>query len=200
MVAGERRGKGWVRRVIGVVGRVYDDGMERARKCAKAYVFATEIYNMEIVMKLSVIAMMLLMSSCAASGRAPAEPWSVRVTSSGGIAGRGAGTFAIDSDGGIAVTTMTGKSCTFRATDDEMRRFRELLSNAHPESWSESYIPKESCCDRFEYELTLDEAGKKHTVKWIDDPAPMPKDLAALTNAMVGPAPSLRDPYATRCQ
>jgi hypothetical protein len=176
--------------------------MERARKCAKAPVFAREIYNMESVMKLSAITMMLLILSCAASRTAPPEPWSVEVTSSGGIAGRGAGSFAIDSTGrvAVAVTTMTRKSCTFPATEEEMGRFRELLANARPDAWSDSYVPKDSCCDRFEYELTLDLAGKKRTVKWIDDPAPMPKDLVALTSAMVGTPPSLRVTYGAKCQ
>ena len=150
-------------------------------------------------MKLSVIATMLTMLSCAASGTAPAEPWSVAVTSSGGLAGRGAGSYSINSAGEIAVTSMNGKTCAFRATDEEMTRFRDLLTNARPETWNESYIPKESCCDRFEYELTIDEAGKKRTVKWIDDPEPMPADLQALTNAMVGAPPSLRVTYGGQC-
>ena len=151
-------------------------------------------------MKLSAITMMLLTLSCAATRTAPAEPWSVEVTSTGGIAGRGAGSFAIDSAGKVSVTTMTRKSCTFQATDDEISRFRELLANAGPDTWSESYLPKDPCCDRFEYELTLDLAGTKKTVKWIDDPAPMPKDLAALTSAMVGTPPSLRVTYGAKCQ
>ena len=146
------------------------------------------------------IAMMLLTSSCAASRTQPIEPWSVGVTSSGGIAGKGAGSYAIDSTGKISVTTMTGRSCTFQATDDEMNRFRTLLTNARPDSWKASYIPKDPCCDRFEYELTLDEAGVKHTVTWIDDPQPMPKDLTALTNAMVGGAESLRVTYGDQCR
>jgi hypothetical protein len=151
-------------------------------------------------MKLSVIATMMLMLSCAASRTAPAEPWSISVTSSGGLAGRGAGSYSINSAGEVAVTTMMDKSCTYRATGEEMARFRELLTNARPETWNASYIPQESCCDRFEYELTLDEAGKKRTVRWIDDPAPMPEDLAALTNAMVGVSPSLRVTYGEQCQ
>jgi hypothetical protein len=175
--------------------------MERARKCAKAPVLTNKLYNSETAMKLSVmIAMMLMTLSCAASRTRPIEPWSIAVTSSGGLAGKGAGSYAIDSTGKISVTTMLGRSCTFQATDAEMSRFRELLTNARPESWQASYIPKDPCCDRFEYELTLDEAGTKRTVKWIDDPEPMPNDLKALTNAMVGPAPSLRDSYGAQCQ
>lgn len=152
-------------------------------------------------MKLSVmIAVMLSTVACAASRTQPIEPWSIAVTSSGGIAGKGAGSFSIDSAGKISVTTMTGRSCTYQATAEEMNHFRELLTYAHPDSWKESYIPENPCCDRFEYELTLDEAGTKHTVKWIDDPAPMPKDLVALTDAMVGPEPSLRVTYGAQCQ
>ena len=150
-------------------------------------------------MKLSIITTMMLMLSCAASRTTPAEPWSISVTSSGGLAGKGAGSYSIDSAGDIHVTSMTGKRCSFRATDEELARFRELLMNARPESWKESYVPKESCCDRFEYEMTIDEAGKKRTVRWIDDPDPMPADLAALTNAMVGPPPSLRVTYGGQC-
>lgn len=151
-------------------------------------------------MKLSVVALMLLMLSCAASRTKPVEPWKIEVTSSGGIAGRGAGSYAITSDGEVSVTTMLRKSCTFHATDAEMRRFAELLTNARPDTWDASYVPKDPCCDRFEYELTLDEGGVKHTVKWIDDPRPMPKDLAALTSAVVGPAPSLRATYGDQCR
>lgn len=153
-------------------------------------------------MKLSLLAAMVMMTtvSCAAARTAPAEPWSVGVTSSGGLAGRGAGSFAIASNGEVSVTTMTGKSCTLRATDADLRRFVELLTNAKPEAWAESYVPENSCCDRFEYVLTLDEAGRKTTVKWIDDPAPMPKDLQALTEAMVGQPPSLRVDYGSQCR
>jgi hypothetical protein len=185
---------------MSVVRRVYEFNLERARKCAKAPVSARFVYNMETAMKLSVVATMMLVLSCAASRTAPAEPWSVSVTSSGGIAGRGAGSYAIASDGQVSVTSMMGKSCTFRATDEEMRRFRDLLANARPKTWKASYVPENSCCDRFEYELVFDEAGAKHTVKWIDDPEPMPKDLAALTDAMVGAPPSLRVTYGQQCQ
>ena len=151
-------------------------------------------------MKLSVMTTMMLMLSCAASSSAPREPWSIAVTSSGGLAGRGAGSYSIDSAGEVAVTSMSGKSCTFRATDAELARFRELLTNAQPERWKDSYVPEESCCDRFQYEMTIDEAGAKTVVTWIDDPEPMPEDLAALTNAMTGAPPSLRVTYGGQCR
>lgn len=153
-------------------------------------------------MKLSLLMMMVSVVACAASSRpAPAEPWQLAVTSSGGIAGRGAGSYSIGSDGAIGVTSMTRVTCRYEATGEEMSRFRTLLANAHPEAWKESYVPENACCDRFEYELTITEAGKTpQTVKWIDDPEQMPADLAAITAALVGPEPSLRATYSGKCR
>ena len=51
-----------------------------------------------------------------------------------------------------------------------------------------------------EGEMTIDEAGAKTVVTWIDDPEPMPEDLAALTNAMTGAPPSLRVTYGGQCR
>jgi hypothetical protein len=174
---------------------------ERARKCAKGHVLMRFFYNAENAMKRSIIAAMLMTLSCAASSRTkPSEPWSVSVTSSGGLAGKGAGSYSINSAGAITVTTMTGTVCNVTASEEDMNRFRTLLMNSKPDAWNDSYIPEESCCDRFEYELTVDEAGTKRVVKWIDDPAPMPGDLKALTDAMVGGEESLRVKYGQNCR
>jgi hypothetical protein len=185
---------------MGVVRRVYDADLERARKCAKEPVLSCFFYNRENAMKLSILAAMLLMWSCAAARTRPVEPWSVSVTSSGGLAGKGAGSYSINSNREVSVTTMTGKTCSFPASDATMAQFNAILTKAKPEAWGTSYIPEDACCDRFEYELTLDEAGTKHTVKWIDDPLAMPADLKALTDAMVGGDPSLRVTYGAMCR
>jgi hypothetical protein len=176
--------------------------MERARNRAKQCYFMYRIYNRENAMKLSVLMMMVSVVACAASSRtAPAEPWQFEVTSSGGIAGRGAGNYSISSDGTVVVTTMTRTTCRYTATGEDLSRFRTLLANARPQTWKESYIPENACCDRFEYQLTVTEAGQTpRTVKWIDDPEPMPKDLAAITAAMVGPEPSVRTTYGGKCR
>jgi hypothetical protein len=159
------------------------------------------IYNRENAMKLSLMMLMVSVVACAASSRtAPSEPWRFEVTSSGGITGRGAGSYSIASDGTIEVTSPANTACRFEATDEEKSRFRTLLANARPEQWKASYVPENPCCDRFEYELTVVEAGKERKVKWIDDPLPMPADLAAITAAMVGPDPSLRATYGGQCR
>jgi hypothetical protein len=162
--------------------------------------FVRKIYNQENAMKLSALAVILLLMSCAASQSKPVAPWRIEVTTSGGITGRGNGSWAIASDGKIAVTNMSGKSCSFDATAAERTRFETLLTNARPDTWDASYAPENRCCDRIEYVMTVDEGGVQKKVEWIDDPRPMPKDLAALVQAMSGIAPSLRTQYGDQCR
>ncbi len=172
-----------------------------ARKRLFRGLFAVEIHNLESAVKLSAFLLTLMtLASCAASQpSAPATPWTISLTSSGGLAGRGNGSYAINSSGEIAITTSLGRSCSFQATEEELRRFRSLLAAASPERWKASYMPEDRCCDRFEYTLTVDEAGKVITTEWIDDPVPMPKDLTAIADALTDGASSLRVTYGPRC-
>lgn len=155
-----------------------------------------EFYNVKTPVKLSAI-LLLLLAGCAASHATPKRPWRVEVTTAGGIAGRGTGDYAIDSDGKVAARLFNGRDCTFTTSAAPIEA---LLAKARPQEWKASYVPENACCDRFEYTLTYDEAGEKTTVKWIDDPLPMPDDLVALSNAIVGgDATSLRMQAAERC-
>ncbi|HEX2835771.1 MAG TPA: hypothetical protein VHW00_22370 [Thermoanaerobaculia bacterium] len=137
-------------------------------------------------MKLSAFLMLILsLTSCAASqSTAPATPWKLELTTSGGITGRGNGSVSLDSGGALAVTTIANKSCSFEASADELRRFTELLAAARPGNWKESYAPENRCCDRIEYTLSYDAAGTVTKSSWIDDPLPMPDDLTALSEAL----------------
>jgi hypothetical protein len=151
-------------------------------------------------MKLSALSLFLLLISCAASQSKPATPWRIEVATTGGITGRGNGSWSIGSDGRVAVTNIAGKSCTFEASAEERARFETLLANARPDTWAAEYVPENPCCDRIGYTMTVDEAGVQRKVEWIDDPEPMPKDLVALVQAMSGVAPSVRTEYGERCR
>ena len=153
-------------------------------------------------MKLSASFLLLFaLAACAASQGAPKRPWRVEVTTSGGFAGRGAGDYAIDSDGKVDARLFNGNACKFTTSADDLRRFETILGESHPEQWAPSYVPDDPCCDRIEYVLTFDEAGVKKTTKWIDDPLPMPGGLTALADAMMGgDAKSVRMQAAERCQ
>lgn len=131
----------------------------------------------------ALVATLLALTSCAAANR-PLAPWKIELTTSGGIAGKGTGSYTIDSDGAITVTTMTGTQCTYKATDQELRTLTELLTDARPTTWKSSYSPENICCDRITYSLRVTAAGATKPVSWIDDPLPMPHDLSALADAV----------------
>jgi len=185
-----------------VVQRVYDAELRLATNRGKTRYFVGEFYNVKTDMKFSALFLaVLLLAGCAASHAAPKRPWRVEVTTSGGFAGRGAGDYAIDSDGKVAARLFNGSACTYTASADDLRRVEELLAKARPREWKESYVPENPCCDRIEYTLTFDEAGTKTTTKWIDDPLPMPEDLVAVSNAIVGgEATSVRMRATERCK
>lgn len=152
-------------------------------------------------MKLSRIFLsMMLVTACAAAGSAPERPWRIEVATSGGIAGRGIGTFAIDSDGKIAIRKMNGEACSYDATKEELARVETLLGNATPKRWRASYVPENSCCDRIEYAMTVDEAGEIAETRWLDAPPELPKDLNALGDAIVGSETSIRAQSVERCR
>jgi len=150
------------------------------------------------MMKISLSLSLLFLIGCAASAVGPTEPWRVEVATSGGLTGRGMGTFAVVSEGKAQVTMADGRPCTFALTPDELRRVEAVLP-AERSAWRDSYIPENSCCDRFQYDLTVDEGGQVTRTKWIDDPLPMPADLEALASAMVGGAQSIRVLASERC-
>jgi hypothetical protein len=100
----------------------------------------------------------------------------------------------------VNITTMAGKSCTGRADEEELSRFAALVENARPDRWASSYVPENPCCDRIEYTMTVERGGATRMVKWVDDPAPMPTDLQAIVDAMVGAASSIRVRHGGKCE
>lgn len=161
-------------------------------------VFVTrDFYNVKSPVKLSAL-LLLFFAACTASHAAPKRPWRVEVTTTGGITGRGAGDYAIDSDGKVTARLADNRACTFTTSPEGIEA---ILTKARPGEWKESYVPENPCCDRFEYTLTYDEAGVKKTTKWIDDPLPRPADLVGLANAIVGGEPSsIRMLAAEQCR
>lgn len=142
--------------------------------------------------------LMLILTACAASR--PKEPWLIQIRTAGGFAGRGMGMYSIDSAGKVRIVRANGQACEYDATKDELRRITKLLGDAKPREWKPAYIPENSCCDRFEYLMIIDEASVVTQTRWIDDPLPMPPDLQALIDAIVGGEKSLRVTSSERCK
>jgi hypothetical protein len=142
--------------------------------------FARELYNVENEPMRSGKWLLLVVVAlgCGTSSPTTVRPWTLELATSGGITGRGLGTIRIDSGG----TAVVG-DCSSNVTD--LERFDALLANARPAQWRESYVPENPCCDRIEYALTADIAGRTHRTRWIDDPLPMPADLTAIGDALL---------------
>lgn len=157
------------------------------------------------MLSLSRLLLLPLLVGCAAQPSmtsSATQPWRVELNSSGGLAGRGNGSFVVSSDGSVRVTTMERKSCTFRATDAELHKLAEVIQRSRPSAWKASYVPKETCCDRFEWNLALTVGEAETKTSWIDDPLPMPADLEAVIEAITSSsdAGSIRSRFYERCR
>lgn len=192
-----------------MVQRVYDANVTLATNRKETRYFArrrdtlrVSFYNVKSAMKLTAsLLTVVLVSGCTATYAAPTRPWRVEVATDGGFTGRGIGTYALDSDATATARLMNGKGCTFTLSADELANFESILANARPDRWKESYVTESTCCDRILYELTWDDADGERSTRWIDAPLPMPDDLVALSNAIVGgDATSIRMLAAERCK
>src|SRR5690242_17379097 len=151
-------------------------------------------------MKLSGMLMSMMVVAAACAAAPPEKPWTVSVTTSGGMTGRGVGAWTIRSDGNVLVRKPDRSECTFKLTDDELDDVTRLLANAKPERWKESYVPENNCCDRITWALEFDEAGRVSATEWLDAGPQLPKDLAALAERIVGGETSIRATSAERCK
>ena len=150
-------------------------------------------------MKLSasiILFTILSLTSCAASQNGSEAPWRLELTTSGGITGSGSGNATVDSGGSVTIVSMQRKSCAFEAAAEELAPLAARVAAADPESWNDSYIPSNPCCDRIEYVLTVTRGEEKKTVRWIDDPLPLPADLKAVSDALN----EIRRKYGERCR
>ena len=152
--------------------------------------------KLSIGVTLALIAMTL--TTCASSAPEPIRPWSIEIVTSGGITGRGIGTYVIDSDGNVMVLTPKRERCDLRATAEEIESIEALLVAAEPSTWYASYVPADRCCDRVEYTLTLKQADRTFETEWIDASLPRPDELLALTDAILGGTESVRTRHECR--
>jgi hypothetical protein len=171
---------------------------------------ALEIYNVEIAMKLSALAVFLMLScttqqpatqsqsqpaQTSAETATQSEPWSVKYESSGGISGRGMGNVTIASDGTITVRSLNGKTCTYQATANERRQVEHLVPRALGQETAAGESKERACCDMITYTMTIDRSGVQRSTTWGEDSSKLPPDVRALATAMNG----LRASYVGRC-
>jgi hypothetical protein len=94
---------------------------------------------------------------------------------SGGLAGRTEG-WSIYTNG--LVMSSDGKSG--QVSPEEVADLLRQADAAGFFSWRDSYLPKNTCCDRFTYKLTVRMAGQTKTVTTIDAASEEPAELGTI--------------------
>jgi hypothetical protein len=121
---------------------------------------------------------------------ATATNWQVRIETSGGFTGRGAGNVAVLSDG--AVQTSGLRACTDKLTSVRVETLSRAVAAAAPASWNPSYVRAsnpQGCCDQYHYVLTIeapntDGRPTKYTTRWYSEMlSALPVDLRAIYDA-----------------
>jgi hypothetical protein len=130
----------------------------------------------------------MLLTACATTAEGP---WTMELTSSGGIAGRGNGAIVADSDDRLVITLMDGRQCSYTSFE---RQLGEAVAAARPQRWSESYTTP--CADCFEWTLTLTRGEKTYTTSWLEIAPGRPDDLVRLSDALR----EVKAAYDERCR
>jgi hypothetical protein len=107
----------------------------------------------------------------------------MKLTSEGGITGRGVGGIAID--GASVIANDTRRSCSGTLSAEEATRLRELASKTDPGSWPESYASAEhphGSPDQIRYTLTV---GARSTSWYGEAGENVPQAIIDLRAALV---------------
>ena len=126
---------------------------------------------------LSLRSLLLLTVFAACSAKPVTQPWKLELTSSGGFTGRGVGSFTLDSTGAAVTTTLDGRTCTLRVPDATVQKIASALATRT--RWTESYMPKNQCCDRVTWTMKIDVGGVPRTLRWMERSKDMPRELNA---------------------
>jgi len=138
----------------------------------------------------------------AAHARPPARPkvsaWRLKLTSSGGISGRGGGEVIITSRGEVVagrppVANQVGPSCKGRLRPSRLRAISRAVLSARPATWRARYVDPQNpdgCCDQFSYQLELemnssaDAPPQTYTTGWHEESRRLlPKELREILSA-----------------
>lgn len=92
-------------------------------------------------------------------------------------------TWVIDADGRVTHSGR-GPGTDRQLTPDEMAQLINAIRAANPASLKASYIPKNTCCDRFTHALTITLDGWTGTVLTLDAAPDEPPALTSLLSTL----------------
>jgi hypothetical protein len=106
---------------------------------------------------------------------------------SGGFVGSN-DTWIIDSQGTVI---HQGSGISTQLTEAQMVGLADAVRAADFMALEDSYVPKDTCCDRYEYTITIAANGQPKTVRTIDASPTAPLELTQLVDALnrLMPAP-----------
>ena len=131
-------------------------------------------------------------------GRGKVTAWRLKLTSSGGISGRGGGEVTITSRGEVvagrpALGGQLGPSCEGKLRPAQLRALGQAVLSARPAAWRPRYVDPQNpdgCCDQFNYQLELELSGpagappQTYTTGWHDESRKLlPKELGQMVRA-----------------
>jgi hypothetical protein len=111
----------------------------------------------------ALLALSLVLAACGDASPPADAPVSGSIHVTGGIAGLDE-TWTLAADG--TVTGPNGESGTI--SDADLAALRAAIEAADFFALDPSYLPADTCCDRFTYEVTLSEGSRTNTVTTID--------------------------------
>ena len=93
---------------------------------------------------------------------------------------------SFERSGGFAGITMKTAIDEKELAPDEAQKLRQLVEKADFFNLSKKIMPRSSRPDRFQYELSLEESGRQHTVTMSEEALPV--KLKPLVNWLMGKA------------
>jgi hypothetical protein len=124
-----------------------------------------------------IVALVLVAVACGDDDSASADPVSGSIRIAGGVAGIDQ-TWTLATDG--TVTRPDGSLAV--ADPADLAALREAMARAKFFDLDPEYVPTDTCCDRFEYRISLTQGDLSNTVVTIDD-ADAPEGLFLVIDA-----------------
>jgi hypothetical protein len=115
-------------------------------------------------------------------GQAASQEITIRYHRSGGFAGTD-DTWTLSADGAVSHQGQT-PGTPEQLTAAQMAELTAAISAANFMSLEDSYVPQETCCDRYLYEITVTIGGHSKTVRTIDASPTAPAGLTRLVDTL----------------
>jgi hypothetical protein len=128
------------------------------------------------------LTLMFILVACAPTTQPPSQTISVTYHRSGGITGAD-DTWQISADGKVSHQGQTAGTSQ-QLTAAQMADLAAAVRTANFMSLADSYVPQDTCCDRYLYEITVTSDGQSKTVQTIDASPTAPAELTHLVNTL----------------